>query len=76
MRTDGGVLRAGARGGVLSVCIGITYEVVSVVLIEALSLPALPVLLVGGVVTWVVIMVVVIRVGLNARHARASGSPG
>lgn len=70
-----GVLRAGMRGGVMSVYLGAVYAVVAVVLIEVFSLPALPVLLVGGVATWIVIMAVVIRVGLSARNGGASRSP-
>jgi hypothetical protein len=68
MPNSGGVLRAGVRGGLLSVCLGAAYAVVAVVLIEVFSQPALPVLLIGGVATWIVIMGVVVRVGLNARH--------
>ena len=70
-----GVVRAGIRGGVISVCLGGVYAVVAVVLIEVFSLPALPVLLTGGIATWIVIMAVVIRVGLNARNGGASRSP-
>ena len=70
METGRGVLRAGMRGGLVSMGIAAVYAVVSVVLIEALSAPALPVLIVGAAITWIVIMVVVIRMGLRARRVR------
>ena len=65
-----GILRTGMRGGLVSMGLAAVYAVISVVLIEALSAPALPVLLIGGAMTWIVIMTVVIRMGLEARRAR------
>jgi hypothetical protein len=70
METGRGVLRGAMRGGLVSMGIAAVYVVVSVVLIEAVSAPALPVLIVGAAITWIVIMVVVIRMGLRARPAR------
>jgi hypothetical protein len=70
MDSGRGTLRAGMRGGLVSMGIAAVYVVVSVVLIKALSAPALPVLIVGAAVTWIVIMVVVIRIGLRARRVR------
>jgi hypothetical protein len=58
------------RGGLVRMCLAAVYAVVSVVLIEALSAPALHVLLTGGAMTWIVIMAVVIRMGLQARRGR------
>jgi hypothetical protein len=69
-KSAAGSLHPAIKRTLVSMGIAAVYAVVSVVLIEAVSAPALPVLIVGAAVTWIVIMVVVIRMGLRARRAR------
>ena len=58
----------GARAALAAMGVGFVFAVVSVVLIEGVHLPPVPVLVVGGIVTWSVIVTLSAWLGLRTRR--------